>query len=139
LLQLSPVDLQRALDESGIKWRVIIVSACYSGVFADALKSDDTLVVTASDSEHSSFGCDDERDLTYFGEAFLKDSVPTTKTLEAAFKKAAGLIQERESSEHKTPSHPQMSIGVHMREKLEELEGQPAARPQGTVTTVWNY
>ena len=139
LLQLSPVDLQRALDESGIKWRVIIVSACYSGAFADALKSDDTLVITASDSEHSSFGCDDERDLTYFGEAFLKDSVPTTKTLEAAFKKAAGLIQERESSEHKTPSHPQMSIGVHMREKLEELEGQPAARPQGNVTTVWTY
>jgi len=139
LLQLSPVDLQRALDESGIKWRVIIVSACYSGVFADALKSDDTLVITASDSEHSSFGCDDERDLTYFGEAFLKDSVPTTKTLEAAFKKAAGLIQERESSEHKTPSHPQMSIGVHMREKLEELEGQPAARPKGNVTTVWSH
>jgi peptidase C13-like protein len=139
MLQLSPVDLERALDDSGIKWRVIIVSACYSGVFADALKGDDTLVITASDSEHSSFGCDDQRDLTYFGEAFLKDSVPTTKTLEAAFKKAAGLIQERESSEHKTPSHPQMSIGVHMREKLAELEGQPAARPKGNVTTVWTH
>jgi Peptidase C13 family len=139
LLQLGPVDLERALDEAGIKWRVIIVSACYSGVFADALKGDDTLVITASDSEHSSFGCDDERDLTYFGEAFLKDSVPTTKTLEAAFRKAAGLIQERESSEHKTPSHPQMSMGVHMREKLEELEGQPAAHPKGNVTTVWTH
>jgi hypothetical protein len=139
LLQLSPVDLQRALDESGIKWRVIIVSACYSGVFTDALKGDNTLVISASDSEHSSFGCDDERDLTYFGEAFLKDSVPSTKTLEAAFKKAAVLIQERETSEHKTPSHPQMSIGVHMREKLVELEGQAAARPKGNVTTVWTH
>lgn len=138
LLQLSPSDLQRALDESGIRWRVVIVSACYSGVFADALKGDDTLVITASDADHSSFGCDDDRDLTYFGEAFLKDSVPTTKTMEDAFKKAAVLVRERETKEGKTPSNPQMSIGAHMREKLKGIEAQPTqpARPPGNVTTV---
>jgi hypothetical protein len=135
LLQLNPIDLQHALDESGIKWRVVIVSACYSGVFVDALKGDDTLVITAADPDHSSFGCDDDRELTYFGEAFLKDSVPTTRTLEEAFKKAADLIQQRETSEHKTRSNPQMSIGAHMHEKLEGLEGRPA-RPPGHVTTV---
>jgi Peptidase C13 family len=137
LLQLSATDLRNALDDSGIKWRVIIVSACYSGVFADALKGDDTLVVTASDADHSSFGCDDERDLTYFGEAFLKDSVPTTKTLEDAFKKAAVLVRERETKESKTPSNPQISIGAKMREKLQGIEAQPArAPPRGNVTTV---
>jgi len=138
LLQLSPSDLQRALVESGIKWRVIIVSACYSGVFRDALEGVDTLVITASDGEHSSFGCDDERDLTYFGEAFLKDSVPTTKTIEDAFKKAATLVRERETKEGKTPSNPQISIGTHMREKLQGIEAQPAqpARAPGNVTTV---
>jgi hypothetical protein len=135
LLQLSPVDLRRALEESGIKWRVVIVSACYSGVFADALKGDNTLVITASDADHSSFGCDDDRDLTYFGEAFLKDSVPATKTLEDAFRKAAALVRERETQEGKTPSNPQMSIGANMREKLHGLEGQPP-RPAGNVTTV---
>jgi hypothetical protein len=135
LMQLSPNDLQRALESSGIKWRVVIVSACYSGVFADALKGDDTLVITASDADHSSFGCDDERDLTYFGEAFLKDSVPTTKTMEDAFRKAATLVRQRETQEGKTPSNPQMSIGTHMREKLQGLEGQPP-RPPGNVTTV---
>jgi hypothetical protein len=137
LLQLSPIDLQHALDESGIKWRVVIVSACYAGVFVDALKGDDTLVITAADADHSSFGCDDDRDLTYFGEAFLKDSVPTTQTLEEAFKKAADLIQQRETSEHKTRSNPQMSIGAHMHDKLEGLEGRPAPSP-GHVTTVSN-
>ena len=136
LLQLGPADLRNALDESGIKWRVIIVSACYSGVFAEALKDDDTLVVTASDADHSSFGCDDERELTYFGEAFLKDSVPTTKTLEDAFKKAAVLIHERETKENKTPSNPQMSIGANIREKLQGIEAQPAHPPHGNVTTV---
>jgi len=135
VLQLSPPELRNALDESGIKWRVVIVSACYAGVFVDSLKSDDTLVITAADAEHSSFGCDDERDLTYFGEAFLKDSVPTTRTLEDAFKKAAGLIRERETKESKTPSNPQMSMGARMREKLQEVEGR-SARPHGPVTTV---
>lgn len=135
VLQLNPPDLRNALDESGIKWRVVIVSACYAGVFVDALKSDDTLVITAADAEHSSFGCDDERDLTYFGEAFLKDSVPTTRTLEEAFKKASGLIRERETKEGKTPSNPQMSMGPRMREKLQGVEGR-SARPHGPVTTV---
>jgi hypothetical protein len=135
VLQLSPPDLRNALDQSGIKWRVVIVSACYSGVFVDALKSDDTLVITAADADHSSFGCDDDRDLTYFGEAFLKDSVPTTRTLEEAFRKAAGLIRERETKESKTPSNPQMSIGPRIREKLQEVEGR-SARPHGPVTTV---
>jgi len=135
VLQLSPPDLRNALDEAGIRWRVVIVSACYSGVFIDALKSDNTLVITAADADHSSFGCDDDRDLTYFGEAFLKDSVPTTRTLEEAFRKASGLIRERETKESKTPSNPQMSIGPQMREKLQEVEGR-AARPHGPVTTV---
>jgi Peptidase C13 family len=135
VLQLSPIDLQRALDESGIKWRVVIVSACYSGVFVDALKGDDTLVITAADADHSSFGCDDDRDLTYFGEAFLKDSVPTTASLEEAFRKAATLIQQREASESKTRSNPQLSVGAQIREKLSQIEGKPA-RSHGRSTTV---
>ena len=142
LLQLNPIDLQHALDESGIKWRVVIVSACYSGVFVDALKGDDTLVITAADADHSSFGCDDDRDLTYFGEAFLKDSVSTTQTLEQAFKKAADLIQQRETREHKIRSNPQISIGTHMHDKLVALEGRPARSPgpgPGHVTTVLNH
>jgi hypothetical protein len=138
LLQLSPVELRHALDEAGIKWRVVIVSACYSGVFLDPLKGDGTLVITAADADHSSFGCDDDRDLTYFGEAFLKDSIPTTRTLEEAFRKASKLIEQRETSEHKTRSNPQMSVGAHMREKLMGVEGGGAAHPPGHITTVLN-
>jgi hypothetical protein len=117
---------------------VVIVSACYSGVFLDPLKGDGTLVITAADADHSSFGCDDDRDLTYFGEAFLKDSIPTTRTLEEAFRKAAKLIEQRETSEHKIRSNPQMSVGAHMREKLMGVEGGGAAHPPGHVTTVLN-
>jgi hypothetical protein len=137
LLQLTPAELQHALDESGIKWRVIIVSACYAGVFVDALKGDDTLVITAADATHSSFGCDDDRDLTYFGEAFLRDSVPGAKSLEAAFKQAAVLIQQRETAEHKVRSNPQMQVGAHIHDKLAGLEG--SGHPPGPVTIVSNH
>jgi Peptidase C13 family len=134
LLQLGPTDLRQALDESGIKWRVVVVSACYAGVFLETLKSDTTLIVTASDAEHSSFGCDDDRDLTYFGEAFLKDSVPSTASLEAAFKKAADLIQRREGAEHKIHSNPQLYVGARIREKLAGLESGPPRNDKGSVT-----
>jgi len=122
LLQLDPAELRQALDESGIKWRVIIVSACYSGIFIEPLKTQDTLIATASDAEHTSFGCADDRDLTYFGEAFLKDSVPTTASLEAAFRKAAELIQHREGAEHLDPSNPQLYVGPAIRQRLMLLE-----------------
>ena len=135
LLQLGPAELRQALDESGIKWRVLIVSACYSGVFVDPLKTDGTLIVTASDAEHTSFGCADDRDLTYFGEAFLKDSIPTTPSLEAAFKKASDLIQRRETAEHLEHSNPRLYVGPTIRQKLAILEngGQNKRQPAVVV------
>jgi len=136
LLQLDPAELRQALDESGIKWRVLVVSACYSGVFIQPLKTDSTLIATASDAEHTSFGCEDDRDLTYFGEAFLKDSIPTTPTLEAAFKKAADIIQRRETAEHLEHSSPQLYIGPQIRQKLALLETGRENKRQGAAVVV---
>jgi hypothetical protein len=133
LAQLGPVELQHTLETSGIKWRVVIVSACYAGVFVDALKSDNTLVITAADASHSSFGCDDNRELTYFGEAFLQESLPATKSLEEAFNKAAGLIHQRESAEHLEHSNPQLFVGEHIRGKLAGLEGRVQQPGHATI------
>jgi hypothetical protein len=50
-LRLDPIDpvaLKKALEESGVKWKVIVVSACYSGGFVEPLKDDFTAVITAS-------------------------------------------------------------------------------------------
>jgi len=122
LAQLAPEDLHEALDASGIRYRVIVVSACYAGVFLKELQSDTTAIVTASDAAHSSFGCDADRELTWFGEAFLKDALPGSKSLADAFQKAAGLIAQRESDENEVHSNPMISIGPLMRAKLEGLE-----------------
>jgi hypothetical protein len=118
LVDLEPDELRSALDASGIKWRIVIVSACYSGIFLEPLKSESTLVITAADADHTSFGCADDRDLTYFGEAFLRDALPGAPTIEAAYAKARDLIAAREKQEKLTPSHPQMYVGAAIRKKL---------------------
>ncbi|MBV8785005.1 MAG: hypothetical protein JOZ67_12520 [Gammaproteobacteria bacterium] len=128
LAQLAPADLREALDASGIRWRVIVVSACYAGVFLDELKNETTAVITAADASHTSFGCDEDRDLTWFGEAFLKDSLPQSASLPEAFRRAASLIDERENTAHEAHSHPQLFVGALMGPKLQQLElTRPAA------------
>jgi hypothetical protein len=133
LAQLAPADLRQALDESGIRWRLVVVSACYAGVFIDALKNETTAIVTASDSAHSSFGCQEDRDLTWFGEAFLKETLPGSASLEEAFGKAAKLIAQHEEAEHQVHSNPQLYVGELMRRKLRQLE---SARPSAERSPV---
>jgi Peptidase C13 family len=134
LTQLSPTDLREALDAAGIRWRVVVVSACYAGVFIDPLKTDASAIITAADAAHSSFGCEDDRELTWFGEAFLKDSLPRSSSLQEAFQKAAGLIARREDSGHQTHSNPQLYVGPLMQKKLAELSGGKAAQEAPAYT-----
>ena len=134
LAQLAPADLREALDTAGIRYRVLVVSACYAGVFLDELKTDTTVIVTASDAEHSSFGCQEDRELTWFGEAFLKDALPGSATLEAAFAKARDLINEREDAEHEKHSNPQLYVGPGMKAKLAEIEAHRPAAEHPAVT-----
>jgi hypothetical protein len=90
-------------------------------VFIDELMNDTTAIITAADAAHSSFGCDEDRDLTWFGEAFLKDSLPGSASLQDAFRKAAALIARREDAEHEIHSNPQLYLGPLMQRKLGEL------------------
>ncbi|HTY48448.1 MAG TPA: C13 family peptidase [Steroidobacteraceae bacterium] len=119
---LSPKDVQQVLDEARIRWRVIVVSACYAGIFIPRLRSDTTLIMTAADSRHSSFGCADDRDLTYFGEALLQDALPHACSLPAAYEDARRIIRRRESEEGEVHSNPQLYLGRRMRAKLAQLD-----------------
>jgi hypothetical protein len=122
---LAPDEVRSALDDAGIRWRIVVVSACYAGVFVEPLKSDNTMIITAADSRNTSFGCADDRDLTYFGEAFLRDSLPQAPSLAAAFERASEEIARREKQEQLTPSNPQMWVGASMARKLASLGPLP--------------
>jgi hypothetical protein len=123
---LSPEDLRKILNESHIRWRVIIVSACYSGIFIPPLKNDSTLIMTAADARHSSFGCDDTRDLTYFGEALLQDALPRACSLGQAYADTAHIIRGRETEEGDIHSNPKLFVGPKMQARLPELDAAAA-------------
>jgi hypothetical protein len=123
LTSLTAEDLEEALRESGIQWRVILISACYAGGFIDALRDPKTIVITAAAKDRTSFGCSNDSDLTYFGEAFYQDALPGAKSLRDAFEAAKKAIAAREHREHETPSNPQAYFGAQIEAKLAAMGG----------------
>jgi len=91
----APV-LATLLKDSAIRWKVIVVSACYSGGFIEPLQDGHTLVITAARQDRASFGCADENDFTYFGRAFFKESLPKAASFQDAFRQAQALVSEWE-------------------------------------------
>ena len=127
LQPIRPADLRSALDAAGIKWRIVVISACYSGGFIDALKDAHTMVVTASDAMHTSFGCGNAFDFTYFSQAFFDEALRNTWSFEKAFSIASRSIAGREQKEGLELSNPQMAMAKAMAAKLSGLEKRFAA------------
>jgi hypothetical protein len=119
--QLTPQEVVTALDSEGIKNRVVIVSACYAGIFVPPLRNDNTIVITAADANNTSFGCAPERDWTYFGDAFFRQSVRPGWDLQHAFDNARTLIQGWELMDRARPSNPQAHFGPALVAKLAPL------------------
>ena len=125
---LGAEELADMLDEAGIRWRVIVVSACYAGSFIKPLANDYTIVITAAAKNRPSFGCGADSALTYFGEAFYRDALPAALTLRTAFEAAKLEITMREKAERERPSNPQAFFGPLMESKLEEIQQAVRAR-----------
>jgi hypothetical protein len=124
-IDLTPKQVAETLDHEGIKYRVVIVSACFSGTFLPPLANDNTIVVTAADDQHTSFGCAPERDWTYFGDAFLRQSLQPGTDFEQAFAHARTLIQGWELMDHAPPSNPQAHFGPALVAKLAPFFAAP--------------
>ena len=122
LAQLTPTALARILADSGIKWKVIVISACFSGGYIEPLRDDNTLVITAADAFHSSFGCNYDSDYTWFSEALYDEGLRGTYSFDEAFAAAKKAVAEREKAEGFPPSNPQIAMGNAMRKKLAALE-----------------
>jgi len=111
---LKPSKLAEMLERTGVRYKVVIISACYSGVFIPPLANADTLVITAADASHPSFGCQDKAKWTYFGDAFFNVALRRATTLKGAFVVARSLVLKRELREGFDPSHPQMAGGANV-------------------------
>ena len=129
LAELSAQDLAEALRDSGIRWRVIMISACYAGGFIEPLRDPRTILITAAAADRTSFGCSSDSDLTYFGEAFYRDALPAARSLRDAFETAKAAIAARERSEGETPSNPQAYFGAEIEAKIDGLAAVPQPAP----------
>jgi hypothetical protein len=117
-LLVTPGDVRRLLDQTRAQHRVVIVSACYSGVFARDLADARTLVITAAAADKPSFGCRDGATWTYFGDAFFNKALRGERRLDVAFERARGLVTQRERREGFDPSNPQIAGGTQVLERL---------------------
>jgi hypothetical protein len=134
---IDPADLRSALDDAGIDWRVVIVSACYSGGFIEALATPMNLTITAARADRPSFGCGADAELTYFGRAFLVEALNHTTSIPIAFELARERVLALELADDFDASFPQIDIGALIGQHLASWESQLApAAPVAFVPAV---
>ena len=134
---VTPADLRKWLDEAGIKHRVISISACFSGSWIEPLESDDTLVMTAADANHTSYGCGHKSPLTFFGRAMYDEQLrDSTLSFEQAHAAARKIIERREKEAGKDDgySNPQIKVGSKIRPYLEKMNARLALMPHARPT-----
>lgn len=119
---LGPSRLASLLDGLKIRNRVLLISACYSGVFIGPLVTPSTAIVTAAATDRTSFGCKADNDWTYFGDALINRALRQPVSLSAATEVATRQIADWEKQGALTPSLPQSYIGATAATWLAGLE-----------------
>jgi Peptidase C13 family len=117
-------ELRKALDDAGIRNRVIVLSACYSGGFIPRLRNDDSLILTAARHNRPSFGCGTASEATYFTRAWMIEGLNETTDFVAAFDAAKVRIRAREKAEGFKPSLPQIETGKNILARLGAWQAQ---------------
>ena len=136
---LSPKRLRDILTNLGIERRLLIISACYSGVFVPHVAGPDSAVLTASTFNRTSFGCTPDNDWTFFGDALINRALRKPNSLEAATSEATQMIAAWETTLGVPQSLPQVSFGANVAQWLPVLEAdvpKRATKPTGRLTDV---
>ena len=100
----------------------MVISACYSGGFIDALKDEHTMVITASSADRQSFGCGALSDATYLAQALFGEAMRETHSFQKGFEMARTTIEKWEKEKNFTASQPQVFAGAQVVAKLGEVE-----------------
>lgn len=109
---LSPNTLAKMLNQScGARPTVVVISACFSGVFVPKLKGPNRLIVTAARRDRTSFGCGTTDTYPYFDTCFLHTLAQTHDFKSLALKTRECVAQMEFDTGMEPPSEPQISIG----------------------------
>lgn len=128
LADLPADELSAALAPLKERDKIIVISACYSGGYIDSLKDDKTLIMTASRTDRVSFGCSEEADFTYFGDALFAQALNQTDDLQQAFELAKVTVQQREQADGFEASEPQLWAPQRVLQHWQKLRQQQARK-----------
>ena len=125
---LTPAGMHRLVTKAcGTRPTVVVISACFSGVFLPALSGPNRMVLTAARPDRSSFGCGQTDKYPYF-DACMLESLPQSPDFLALGRRAQGCVAAREKAENLAPaSEPQLTVGGAMRPMLPLYAFAPAA------------
>lgn len=118
--QIGPDDLAALFADAHVRYKVIVISACYSGGFIDALKDDTTMVITAARTDRASFGCGTKSDITDFGRALFVEGLNHADSFPAAFAEAVRLIDAWETRDDEEHSYPQIFTTPQIESRLKQ-------------------
>jgi hypothetical protein len=109
---ISPKMLNKILDAAcGNRPTVVLVSACYSGVFVGPnMQKKNRIILTAARQDRTSFGCSAENEYTYW-DSCLIDSLPGSESWKSLYGNIQQCVQTKESEGHFKPSLPQAYFG----------------------------
>ena len=97
---------------------VVVISACFSGVFIPALQKNDRMILTAARSDRSSFGCGEGDKYPYFDDCFLSSSGRTNDFAKLGEAVQSCVARREIETGARPPSEPQMWIGPAIRPML---------------------
>ncbi|WP_444943298.1 C13 family peptidase [Microbulbifer sp. ZKSA006] len=108
-------DGQQWLDNINAQYQWIIVSACFSGQWVEALNSPNRVIFTSAAADRSSFGCSDDSQRTWFSSALygeaLKQGVDNPKAWFEATKLKVTEMEREQGIRKSRHSLPQYSVG----------------------------
>jgi len=115
----SPNSLSEILDNTcSDKPTVVIISACFSGVFVPVLQAPNRMILTAARPDRTSFGCSQSLRYTFFDECLLQ-TLPATSDFPDLGRGVQACVAAREKREHVgPPSEPQLWVGAQAQTSL---------------------
>jgi Peptidase C13 family len=110
---VEPKQMAFMLDEAcGNRPTIVVVSACFSGVYVPQLSGPNRLVFTAARRDRTSFGCGQSDHYTFFDQCFLQ-SLPGSHDFPGLADRVKACVSARETQEQMMPpSEPRLSIGA---------------------------
>jgi len=116
---LPPNLLAAAIDDAcPARPTIVVISACYSGVFVKPLQRDDRMILTAARPDRTSFGCGVDDKYPYFDDCFLS-SARSARDFAALGRAVQTCVARRERETGAEPaSEPQLWIGPGLRPLL---------------------